>query len=150
MDVSLNNKVEEEKHRAKGMGKGNPKVLRIFDLYLIFLSYQVTVTCHGHRSRPVTWYVTWLLTHPWHQRLRIHLRMKFYSIPLHSIHFYSILFTSILFYSIPFKFNTYLCGITRYSYGSRAVVARSSTSRVYKGPSIVDNSLTLTINITSP
>jgi hypothetical protein len=64
--------------------------------------------------------------------------------------FYSILFTSILFYSIPFKSNTYLYGITCYGYGSRAVVARSPTSRVYKGLSVVDNSLTLTINITSP
>jgi hypothetical protein len=32
--------------------------LILSNLYLIFLSYQVTVTCHGHKPRPVTCYVT--------------------------------------------------------------------------------------------
>jgi hypothetical protein len=63
-------------------------------------------------------------------------KVLFYSIP-----FISILFSSHPFYSIPFKSNTYFNGNSCYGYGSRAVVVRTSTNRVYKGPSVVDSSL---------
>jgi hypothetical protein len=55
-------------NEAHGLLSNIDNLLRIFELltfgpcdylilsnlYLIFLSYQVTVTCHDHRSRPVT------------------------------------------------------------------------------------------------
>jgi hypothetical protein len=135
----------------------NTPLLWIFELltfkpcdYLIFLSYQVTVMCHSHRSRPVTWYITWLLTHLWCQHLCMCLLIKFYSIPFYSLHFYSILFTSILFYSIPFKSNFSIRGISSYSSSSLTSGMPTLNLRVYKASPIVEYSLTLTINIALP
>jgi hypothetical protein len=96
--------------------------------YLI-LSYLIILSGHGHRPRPVTCYVTWLMTYLWCQHLCMHLLVLFYSI-LH----YSILFSSHPFYS------------------SSSLTSGMPTLdlRVYKVSPVIEYSLTLTIKLLCP
>jgi hypothetical protein len=76
--------------------------------------------------------------------------LPFYIDSILFLYFYSILFTSILFYSIPFKSNFSIRGISSYSSSSLTLGMPTPDPRVYKASPVVEYSLTLTINITSP